>query len=115
VTQDTPIGPDVDLDDDDIRLADGSRLTEATAGRIVEQTRRAAAGKTRTPPPGAREPAPESSDLLPLAEVLAAVADQVRRDLRELRRELRELRPLERLAAWLERAARAMRSHNKVG
>lgn len=41
ITTDTPIGPDVDLGRDDIRLADGSRLTNATAERIVEDVRRA--------------------------------------------------------------------------
>lgn len=33
----TPIGPDVDLEDEDIRLPDGSRLTEAKAAEIVER------------------------------------------------------------------------------
>ena len=42
VTSDTPIGPDVDLDRDDIRLADGSRLTQEVADSVVEQARRVA-------------------------------------------------------------------------
>jgi predicted HicB family RNase H-like nuclease len=42
VTSDTPIGPDVDLDRDDIRLADGSRLTQDVADSVVEHARRAA-------------------------------------------------------------------------
>lgn len=40
ITTDTPIGPDVDLDRDDVRLADGTRLTEGVAAGIVEQVRR---------------------------------------------------------------------------
>jgi predicted HicB family RNase H-like nuclease len=42
VTSDTPIGPDVDLDRDDIRLADGSRLTQDIADSVVEHARRVA-------------------------------------------------------------------------
>jgi hypothetical protein len=41
ITTDTPIGPDVDLDRDDIRLADGTRLTRARAEAIVRQARHA--------------------------------------------------------------------------
>lgn len=41
ITADTPIGPDVDLDRDDIRLADGTRLTRARAEQIVRQARHA--------------------------------------------------------------------------
>jgi cell pole-organizing protein PopZ len=40
ITPDTPIGPDVDLDREDIRLADGTRLTQEVADRIVTQARR---------------------------------------------------------------------------
>lgn len=40
VTTDTPIGDDVDLDEVDVRLADGTRLTPDVAERIVEQVRR---------------------------------------------------------------------------
>ena len=42
VTSTTPIGPDVDLDAEDVRLADGSRLTEDRAAEIVEEVRRRA-------------------------------------------------------------------------
>jgi hypothetical protein len=42
VTSDTRIGTDVDLDRDDIRLADGSRLTQEVADSVVEQARRVA-------------------------------------------------------------------------
>ncbi len=40
ITSSTPIGPDVDLDRDDVRLADGTRLTEQEAADIVEEVRR---------------------------------------------------------------------------
>ena len=40
VTADSPIGPDVDLDGDDVRLDDGTRLTEHKAAEIVEEVRR---------------------------------------------------------------------------
>ena len=36
----TTIGPDVDLDAEDVRLADGSRLTEDRAAEIVDEVRR---------------------------------------------------------------------------
>ena len=39
VTSDSTIGPDVDLDEDDVRLADGTRLTEQRAAEIVEEVR----------------------------------------------------------------------------
>lgn len=42
IAADTPIGADVDLDREDIRLADGTRLTEQAAGQLVDQARRAA-------------------------------------------------------------------------
>ena len=40
VTPTTPIGPDVDLDAEEVRLADGTRLTEQKAAEIVEDVRR---------------------------------------------------------------------------
>ena len=40
VTPDSPIGPDVDLDVEDVRLADGTRLTEQRAAEIVDEVRR---------------------------------------------------------------------------
>jgi predicted HicB family RNase H-like nuclease len=42
VTPTTPIGRDVDLGAEDVRLADGSRLTEQKAAEIVEEVRRRA-------------------------------------------------------------------------
>jgi len=42
ITDDTPIGRDVDLELDDLRLQDGTRLTDEAANGIVEQARRTA-------------------------------------------------------------------------
>jgi predicted HicB family RNase H-like nuclease len=40
ITTDTPIGPDVDLDNEDVRLTDGTRLTAQVAQEIVDEARR---------------------------------------------------------------------------
>lgn len=40
ITSDTPIGPDIDLEREELRLADGSRLTQEVAGGIVDKVRR---------------------------------------------------------------------------
>lgn len=40
VTPATPIGPDVELDTDDVRLAAGTRLTEQKAAEIADEVRR---------------------------------------------------------------------------
>ncbi len=40
ITPTTPIGPDVDLDAEDVRLPDGTRLTESQAAEIVDEVRR---------------------------------------------------------------------------
>ena len=40
VTPDSKIGPEVDLDAEDVRLADGTRLTEQRAAEIVDEVRR---------------------------------------------------------------------------
>lgn len=39
VTHRTPIGADVDLDRDDVRLPDGTRLTEQRAAELIEEVR----------------------------------------------------------------------------
>lgn len=40
ITDDTPIGPDVDLERDDVRLEDGTQLVAEVADEIVDQLRR---------------------------------------------------------------------------
>jgi len=63
ITTDTPIGADVDLQRDDIRLADGTRLTRARAQQIVGQVRHAggrpslSGASTRSPQIAFRVPA----------------------------------------------------------
>ena len=42
ITSDTQIGPDVELGRDDVRLRDGTRLTDELAEAITEDVRRAA-------------------------------------------------------------------------
>lgn len=39
VTTSTPIGPDVDLNADDVRLSDGTRLNEQRAAEVAEEVR----------------------------------------------------------------------------
>lgn len=39
VTTATPIGPDVDLEHENLRLADGTRLTPELASQLVEEVR----------------------------------------------------------------------------
>ncbi len=39
VTHRTPFGADVDLDRDDVRLPDGTRLTEQRAAELIEEVR----------------------------------------------------------------------------
>ena len=56
VTTTTTIGPDVDLDSEDIRLADGTRLTERVAEDIVEDTLRKVGRPSLS---GARERSPQ--------------------------------------------------------
>ena len=40
LTPSSPIGPEVDLDAEDVRLPDGTRLTEGTAAEVVDEVRR---------------------------------------------------------------------------
>lgn len=60
VTSDTQIGPDVDLDEEDVRLRDGTRLTNDLAEAITEDVRRAvgrpslSGGRTHSPQVSAR-------------------------------------------------------------
>jgi len=67
ITDDTPIGPDVDLDREDVRLADGTRLTGEVADGIVQELRRSAgrpslSGKAAASPQIAFRVAPSVRD-----------------------------------------------------
>jgi hypothetical protein len=66
ISEKTPIGPDVDLDQEDVRLVGGTRLTKTMAAEIVQEVRKSA-GK-----PGGPEP-----ELVPLRELVAALAREL--------------------------------------
>lgn len=59
-----PVGPDIDLDEEEVRLPDGSRLTEEAAEQLAERVleqRRAgrpslSGGRAHTPPLTVRVP-----------------------------------------------------------
>ena len=51
ITESTPIGPDVDLKRDDVRLKDGTRLTGEVADEIVDQLRRSSLSGQATASP----------------------------------------------------------------
>lgn len=62
VTTTTPIGDDVDLAREDVRLADGTRLTEDVVEQIVDDVRRSAgrpslSGRATSPQVAFRVPA----------------------------------------------------------
>ena len=86
VTTKTPIGPDVDLDREDVRLRSGERLTSKVAEEIVEEVRRTSgrpslSGEpTRSPQIAFRVP-PEVRDRA--AEVAAAEGKTVSQLARE--------------------------------
>jgi hypothetical protein len=89
IGDDTPTGPDADLDSKGTRLADGARLTGTVAGLIVDQIRQTA---RLLPRPELR--GPQRPDLMPLPELFGQLAT-----------DLRELRPRGRLAAALRQLA----------
>lgn len=62
ITTDTPIGPDVDLEKEDVRLADGTRLTEDIAGQIAEQVLRSVGRPSLS---GSRERSPQIAFRVP--------------------------------------------------
>lgn len=78
ISKDTPIGPDVDLDHEDVRLPGGVRLTKTMAARIAEEVHQA------TRKPTGRKPTRRERELLPLRELLAEMARQLVRDADEL-------------------------------
>lgn len=89
VTTDTPIGEDVNLDREDIQLADGTRLTEEVAGEVVEQVRRASgrpslSGKKAASPQIAFRVAPSVRDRA------AEIANREGKTLSQLAREALE-------------------------
>jgi predicted HicB family RNase H-like nuclease len=91
ITTDTPIGADVDLDKVDVRLADGTRLTEEVAVQIAEETLRSVGRPSLS---GARRRSPQIAFRVPLAvrDQAAEVAAQEGKTVSELAREALEQR-----------------------
>jgi hypothetical protein len=88
-----PTGPDGDLNRDDVRLADGTRLTNTVVGHLTDQARRTAnAAKARRVVNADGEPG--VLDLTPLRELLS-----------ELVEELSKVRLRDRVASALRQAA----------
>jgi len=88
-----PTGPDVDLNRNDVRLADGTRLTSTIVGHLTDQARRTAnAAKAGRVANAGGEPG--VLDLTPLRELLS-----------ELVEELQKVRLRDRVASALRQAA----------
>jgi len=91
VTTTTPIGRDVDLDTEDVRLADGSRLTELAVAEMVE----AARGLSGRPSlSGQSEPSPQIAFRVPrsVRDRAAELAAQQGISISQLAREALEAR-----------------------
>jgi hypothetical protein len=92
-TPSSPTGPDVELNRDDVRLADGTRLTITIVGHLTDQARRTAnAAKARRVVNADGEPG--VLDLTPLRELLSELAE-----------ELQKVRLRDRVASALRQAA----------
>jgi|SRR5215831_9048821 len=87
ITPDTSIGPDVNLDQDDVRLADGTRLTAETAAQIVQDARRAAGRPSLT---GPGKHSPQVSARVP-PELRDAAERQAKREGKSVSQLIREL------------------------
>jgi hypothetical protein len=87
INRDTPIGPDVDLDADDVRLADGTRLTNEVAAQVVQDARRAAGRPSLT---GPGKHSPQVSARVP-AELRDAAERQAKREGKSVSQLIREL------------------------
>lgn len=87
VTRDTPVGPDVDLDHDDVRLADGTRLTTEVATQIVQDVHRAAGRPSLT---GPGKHSPQVSVRVP-PELRDAAEQQARHEGKSVSQLIREL------------------------
>jgi len=94
VTTDTPIGPDVDLEREDVRLADGTRLTDEVAAEIAESVLRSVGRPSLS---GVRQRSPQIAFRVPPAvrDQAAEIAAREGKTVSELAREALE----ERLAA----------------
>ena len=88
-----PTGPDVDPNRNDVRLADGTRLTSTIVGHITDQARRTASAAKAGRVVNA-DGEPGVLDLTPLRELLS-----------ELVEELQKVRLRDRVASALRQAA----------
>lgn len=82
-----PIGPDVDLDTEEVRTADGRRLTEDLAAEIAERALAkhrgrpsVSGGTTRTPSLTVRVPTQIQAALMSIAEAQGRRVSDVSRD-----------------------------------
>ncbi len=91
ITTDTPIGADVDLEMEDVRLADGTRLTDEVAAQIAEDTLRSVGRPSLS---GARRRSPQIAFRVPPAvrDQAAEVAAREGKTVSELAREALEQR-----------------------
>ena len=81
-------GGSIDLDVEDVRLADGTRLTEAGAHELAEQVvRTSSRGRPSLTAPGARSPQLRLTVPEQLRDGLRARADAEHRSVSELARE----------------------------
>lgn len=94
ITTETLIGPDIDLEEEDIRLADGTRLTDEVAAEIAESVLRSVGRPSLS---GVRQRSPQIAFRVPPAvrDQAAEVAAREGKTVSELAREALE----ERLAA----------------
>jgi hypothetical protein len=91
ITTDTPIGRDVDLEHEDVRLKDGTRLTKDVAGGIVENVRR---GTGRPSLSGDATPSPQIAFRVPqsVRDQAAQIAEREGKTISQLAREALEAR-----------------------
>jgi len=91
ITAEIPIGPDVDLDEEDIRLADGTRLTNKRAEEIAERALRSVGRPSLS---GRRERSPQIAFRVPstVRDRAAEVASREGKTVSELAREALEER-----------------------
>jgi len=89
VTEDTKIGPDVDLEAEDIRLADGTRLTPEVAESIAEHVRQQA-GRPSLTEPGTHSPRLSTRVPAPLRDAAEQQAKHLGISLSRLLREALE-------------------------
>ena len=89
VTTEAPIGPDVDLDLEDIRLADGTRLTDQVGDEIADGVLRSVGRPSLS---GARQRSPQIAFRVPpkVRERAAEVAAREGKTVSELAREALE-------------------------